>query len=156
MRIGMKFYTRNPFKDAEKFVKATDFIEIMPVPGYDYRPFKRLGQPVVIHAAHVWFGFNPANPEKEERTREILKLALEAADYLDAEKIIFHIGKMENDKCSAERALKFFLELKDKRMIVENLPIGDFKRAIGDGDVTIETNHDSVEKQMNDIAFLRK
>ncbi|MFH1638039.1 MAG: TIM barrel protein [Candidatus Woesearchaeota archaeon] len=240
MKIGLKWYTGNPIKLVRKFVKHTDFMEIMPVPGTDYRRYKQLGQVTIVHIPHIRFGYNPSNPEREKKTMQLVQHSIEAADYYGAEKIIAHPGLMENKGCILENTIDFFSSIKDKRLLIENMhlnsaygtpflgampedikrvmkktgmgfcldfahaaatsakikipvldvvkdfmklkpkhfhicggylhrtrdthshlgdgnfPLEEFKKTIGKGWVSVETPHDTVERQMKDIEFLRK
>lgn len=116
MLLGVKTY--NDKKFIEYFKDKVDFLEVMSfAKREDLENIK-----IIIHCKHQLFGINPADKTKEKENLEELKKGQEIANITKAEKIIFHPGFIENENCSKEQAIKIVKELKDKRIIIENLP----------------------------------
>lgn len=116
MKLGVKTYDDTEF--IEYFKDKVDFIEIM-----SFANKKDLiDKKIVIHSKHSKFGINPADKEKEKENLEEIQKSLEIADFSNSTKIIVHPGLFENNSCSKEQAVKIIKEMKDKRIILENMP----------------------------------
>jgi len=120
MKIGVKSYDYN--KELEYFRDKADFFEIMVVEGRDYSGFNKFKMPFVIHSQHAVFGINNANSEIHQKNMSSFNYAQKIADMLGAKKIIMHPGSIENDGCSKSNSINFIKSLKDKRVIIENMP----------------------------------
>jgi len=120
MKIGVKSYDYR--KELEYFKDKADFFEIMAVEGRDYSKFKEFKIPFVIHSQHASFGINNANSEIHQKNLDSFNYAKKIADMLGAKKIVVHPGKIENNSCSKNNSIKFIKSLKDKRIIIENMP----------------------------------
>ncbi len=120
MKIGVKTFD-NP-KFLKNFENKVDFFEIMAAQKNDYSFLKNFSLPIVIHAEHDKFGFNPADISKKEFNMKAIKFAIKIADLSNAKKIIVHPGQIENKNCSIKNAINFFKEINDKRILIENLP----------------------------------
>lgn len=116
MKLGVKTY--NDKKYIEHFKDKVDFIEVMSFAEKE----DIIDKEIVIHCKHSRFGINPADKEKEEENILEIKKGQEIADLTKANKIIFHPGFIENKKCSRQQAIKILKEIKDERIIIENLP----------------------------------
>ncbi len=119
----MKTWSGNGIKRISSSAKIGDFIEVMIEPDVDYTYLKKIKTKFVIHCGHMYFGFNPPGKERWDECKRILQKAQEAADFLNAKKIIVHFGLIENDeqaKDGVKNALEFFKDFKDKRIILEN------------------------------------
>lgn len=120
MKIGVKSYDYS--KELEYFKDKADFFEIMVVEGRDYSRFKNFNMPFVIHCQHAIFGINNADKQLYQKNLNSFNSAKKVADMLKAEKIILHPGNMKNEACSRENSINFIKSLKDKRIIIENMP----------------------------------
>lgn len=126
MKIGVKFYDYEP--EVEYSKKNADFIEIMAIEGHDYSKFEDFPVPIVIHCQHDSFGVNNADKSKYDRDLRSINFALKVADSTNAEKIIVHPGELKNNDCSEENSIDLIKNIKDKRIIIENMPqLGKFK-----------------------------
>jgi len=117
MKIGVKTYDGKEF--IEYFKDKVDFIEVMSFIDKKFLPNTK----IVIHCKHQRFGINPADKEKEKENINELKEGQTIANFCNATKIIFHPGFIENENCSKEQAIKILKEIKDERIIIENLPV---------------------------------
>lgn len=120
MKIGVKIYRY--VKGIEEFAKIVDFIEIMALEGENYSKFEKLGIPIIIHAQHHRHGVNNADKTKDEKNNSSINFAINLADTLNADKIIVHPGELDSEDCSRENAVSFIKNLKDSRILVENMP----------------------------------
>ncbi len=80
--------------------------------------WKLLNIPYIIHAPHFMHGINFSS---EEKLKDNIKLAYEAlkyADYLNADKVIFHSG-IKGDYKETARQIKM---INDERILIENKP----------------------------------
>ncbi len=126
MKIGAKIFgiKNKPFLD--KIAEKVDFIEIMAIQGQDYSFLKSYGKKIALHAEHQEFGINPADASKNNENTKSINFAFELAGRLDAGKIICHAGAIENENCSEETAIEFFRNIKNNRILIENLPLIDY------------------------------
>jgi len=120
MKVGIKVYRYA--KGIEKFFGFVDFVEVMAIEGRDYAAFESLGIPLIIHAQHQGFEVNNADIKKYEKNASSINFAIKLADKFNAKKIILHPGEIENEDCSEENALSFVKNLRDRRILVENMP----------------------------------
>jgi len=120
MKIGIKSY--DYVQELEYFKDKADFFEIMAVEGRDYSGFKNFKMPFVIHSQHAIFGINNANKEIYQKNLDSFNYASKVADMLGAKKIVVHPGNIENNNCSENNSINFVKSLKDKRVIIENMP----------------------------------
>lgn len=123
MKIGAKVYGTKDRAFLNTIAEKVDFIETMAIRGADYSFLKRYNKKIVVHAEHHFFGVNPADPAKYKDNLNSINFALKIADKLNAEKVIAHAGVIWNEKCSEETAISFFKELKDRRILIENIPL---------------------------------
>lgn len=125
MKIGVK-----TFKDGEflrHFKDKVDFFEVMAIQETDYSFLKEFSLPIVIHAQHLGFGVNNANKTKVIKNEESINFAVNLANEYGADKIIIHPGEITDDNCSVEQAIYFLKLIKDKRILIENIPLrGNF------------------------------
>lgn len=121
MKVGVKIWR---VKNLDGLVREgkLDFIETMAIVGEDYSQLKDYGIPVTIHAEHLFFGVNPADPLLLERNIKSVNFAIKTADMFDAETIVIHPGCMQNHNCNLETSINFLKSVYDPRMIVENMP----------------------------------
>ena len=119
MKIGVKTFDNPSF--LKHFEKEVDFFEVMAIEGKNYDFVKELKKPIIIHAQHEALGINNSNKTSLEKSKSSLKFAIKVADMCNAEKIILHPGKIENENCSKEVFLSLIKDFKDERIIVENL-----------------------------------
>ncbi len=122
MKIGVKTFDNPNF--LKHFENKVNFFEIMAVQKNDYSFLKNFSLPMVIHAEHGSFGFNPADISKKKQNLKTIKFAIKVADLVNAKKIIVHPEGIEkgNKNCSIENAINFFKEINDERILIENLP----------------------------------
>ena len=122
MKIGVKTYDNADF--LHQFKKNADFFEIMAVQDNDYSFLGEFSKakPIVVHAEHQAFGTNPADKSKEIQDKGSIKFAQQIANLNGTEKIVIHPGRIENTNCKKENAINFIKSLKDKRILIENLP----------------------------------
>ena len=120
MKIGVKTYGEVSF--LKKFESNVDFFEIMAVQKNNYSFLKELKKPIIIHAQHQAFNVNNADKSKEKINKDSINFAVKIADMAGAEKIILHPGIISDENCSEENSINFIKNLKDNRIIIENLP----------------------------------
>jgi len=123
MKFGIKTYKDEQFLDA--FINKADFFEVQAIQKYNYnflKKYKKLNIPIVIHAEHLMFGFNPADKTKTKSNLKSIKFAIKLANLTNSKKIIIHPGAITNKNCSEQQAIDFIKKLKDKRILIENLP----------------------------------
>jgi len=119
MKIGVKTW------DSEKFLKhfenQADFFEVQAIQTNDYKFLKKFSKPIVIHAEHFKQGSNPADKTMFKQNLKSINFAIKLADKTNAKKIILHAGAIVNKNCSKQQAIDFIKNIKDKRIIIENL-----------------------------------
>ncbi len=121
MNVGLKlYYDDQPF--FEKFKDHVDFFEVEAFPRFHFDFLNDYDMPFVVHAPMWAQGVNLANPEREEVNVANMRHAQEVADRLDAKYIIVHPHLQEHAGCNTDNTAKFIKALKDKRIIVENMP----------------------------------
>jgi len=125
MKLGLKTYPLD-LERAMSFPDLFDFIELLIPIDFDPKELLQYSFPINIHAAHDKFGYNPADPKQKEINEIIIQKALEAADLTNAEYIVVHPGRSSN-KEDESNVLDFFDDKFDKRMLIENCPIGTDK-----------------------------
>jgi sugar phosphate isomerase/epimerase len=125
LRFGLKLWSFNDdyFSDACRFFDEGiyDYIELYIVPDSYERYcslWRNLRIPYVIHAPHYENGMNPAILECEKNNMKLAAEAIEFANVLSSDTIIFHPGINGNIEVTAS----FFHKLNDKRIVVENKP----------------------------------
>ncbi len=126
--IGGKLYSKN-YEFFEEFGRIYDFIEVLIEPDVNlnalFEAVSLSKKPIRIHAAHQYFGFNPANPKKFEVSKKILEKAILAAEKFNCASIVVHPG-FEEEGISLEKAkrntIEFFRLYFDKRLAIENCP----------------------------------
>ncbi|MFH1249142.1 MAG: TIM barrel protein [archaeon] len=126
MKAGVKIFGIKDQQFLDEAVENADFIETMAIRGGNYEFLKSYNKPIVIHAEHRDFGINPADYSKSAINSASLDFAIKTADMLDAKKIICHPGVLEDKNCSEQTSVDFFKNIKDKRVIIENLPLIDY------------------------------
>ena len=137
-KFGFKTFSsnlrNNPkiFDDIREYVIAHNdkmFVEFMIVPGTSKTELSVLKDKfsdieVRIHAPHHLLGFDAANKGLEVSNRKMFELSQTAADILNAKTIVVHSGCGEGIGALKETVRQFNL-FDDKRIVVENLPLGD-------------------------------
>lgn len=131
MKFGVKTYDDERFLDY--FFSRADFFEVQAIRGKDYSFLNKFAGkiPIVIHAEHFNFGVNAADSLLEKENRESIEFAIKVADLAKAKKIVFHPGSISNENCSKENAIRFLKSIKDKRIVLENLPIAKEYNCLG-------------------------
>lgn len=130
MKIGTKIGFFSSREYIERIKNHVDFFELYVTDDYDYRSLKELGLEFVVHAAHQGHDVNLADPDKSTENKRLIGLALKAADYLNATKVIIHPGETIDRELGAKLSATHVKKLGDSRICVENMPIttgeGDF------------------------------
>ena len=123
MKFGVKTYDNEDFLDY--FLDKADFFEVQAIRGKDYSFLQKFAGkiPMVIHAEHQGFGVNAADSTLEKVNLESINFAIKVADLAKADYIVFHPGIINNKNCSIDNSIKFLKKIKDKRIILENLPM---------------------------------
>lgn len=131
MKFGVKTYDDEKFLDY--FFSKADFFEVQAIRGKDYSFLNKFAGkiPIVIHAEHYNFGVNAADESLEKTNCESVDFAIKIANLAKAEKIVFHPGSISNENCSKETAINFLKSIKDKRIVLENLPNSDVANCLG-------------------------
>lgn len=124
-KFGLKLWSINKnYMDIAKKLydeQVYDYIELYAIPASfdDYaNRWKSLNIPYVIHAPHFMHGINFSVKEKQQDNLKLAYDALKYADYLNADKIIFHPG-INGDYKETARQIKL---INDKRILIENKP----------------------------------
>jgi len=124
-KLGLKLWSINTdyyYEEAKRLYSqgVFDYIELYVVPNtLDTLPkWKEIGIPFTLHAPHFNHGINLADKEKCHYNKNCFEEIFKAADYLQAQYIIFHPGVL-GDIHETVRQLK---TIHDARMIVENKP----------------------------------
>lgn len=104
-----------------------DYIELYAVPNSFNNTsslWKNLNIPYIMHGPHFAHGVNFSLKEYEQNNIEIVKETIKYADFINAEKIIFHPG-IKGDYKETARQLKKMIDMKiiDSRVIIENKPL---------------------------------
>ncbi len=120
MKIGVKIFPQD-LDYIPDIAKHCDFLEVMAIPGSDFKILKKFHENFSIHVAHERWGSNLANPVKKKTNDICSKAASDAADILDADNIVIHPGFIESKSCTADEVIESLAKL-DSRFIVENMP----------------------------------
>ena len=125
-KFGLKLWSvnENYIDTAKKLYDENiyDYIELYAIPSSfdEYAElWKSLNIPYIIHAPHFMHGIDFSC---EEKLNDNIKLAYEAlkyADYLNADKIIFHPG-IKGDYRQTARQIRM---INDERILIENKPL---------------------------------
>jgi sugar phosphate isomerase/epimerase len=126
MKIGVKTFDNGNF--LKPFEDKVDFFEVMAIENVDYSFLKELHLPIVIHSQHRGFGVNIADKTKLQKNLTSINFAIDLANKANAKKIILHPGELDNKDCSREQAINFIKSIRDKRIIIENIPPEETKR----------------------------
>jgi len=125
-RLGLKIWSTNVenSEEAEQLVKDSvyDYVEIFYVPDSfadvrDHWSSRKIHY--VVHAPHYLTGLNFARPEQLKKNSQLAAQALEFADYLGAEVVIFHPGL----DGPIEESVRQMSLIQDPRLHVENVPM---------------------------------
>ena len=119
MKIGVKTWRSEKF--LKHFEKTADFFEVQAIQSENYKFLKKFSKPIVIHAEHSGFGVNPADKTLKKKNLKSINYAIKIADSIDAKKIILHPGFIKNKNCSEQNSIEFIKDLKDKRILIENV-----------------------------------
>lgn len=124
-RYGLKLWSinKNYINAAKSLYEKNiyDYIELYAVPNSfdEYAAlWKNLNIPYIIHAPHFLHGLNFSNYEQEKENIRLAYDALKFADFLNAEKVIFHPG-IKGDYKETARQINL---INDERMLIENKP----------------------------------
>lgn len=124
-QFGLKLWSINEnYMDTAKKLydeKVYDYIELYAIPSsFDKyaRRWKSLNIPYIIHAPHFMHGINFSVAEKLNDNMKLAREALKYADYLCADKIIFHPGINGDYKQTAYQ----IKSINDERILIENKP----------------------------------
>lgn len=126
MKIGVKTWDSKDF--LEPFKDKVDFFEIMAIEKNNYNFLKEFNLPIVIHAQHRGFGVNNADKTKIQKNLDSINFAIKLADTYNVKKIIAHPGELDSENSSIEQSIDFIKNIKDKRVIVENIPLQNVYR----------------------------
>lgn len=121
MKIGVKTFDDKNF--LEPFKDKVDFFEIMAIEKNNYDFLKEFNLPVVIHSQHRSFGVNVADKTIVQRNLDSINFAIKIANQTNAKKIILHPGELDGKNSSIEQSIEFIKDIKDKRFIIENIPL---------------------------------
>jgi uncharacterized protein (UPF0276 family) len=127
MKFGVKTYDSEKFLDF--FIDKADFFEVQAVCNNDYSFMKKyIGRkPIVIHAEHSLWEINYADSSKYNLNLDSINFAIKLADELNSEKIVVHLGYLENEFCSLQNCINFLKSIKDTRILIENVPLEFYK-----------------------------
>ena len=120
MKLGVKTFKEGDF--LRPFKDKADFFEVMAIQDENYSFLKEFSLPIVIHAQHQKFGVNNADKTKIKKNIDSTNFAINLANEYKANKIIVHPGEITDKNCSEAQAVSFFKSIKDKRILIENLP----------------------------------
>lgn len=121
MKLGVKTFNSKDF--LEPFKDKVDFFEIMAIETVNYDFLKEFDIPIVIHSQHRKFGVNVADKTKIQRNLDSINFAINLANQTKAKKIIIHPGELDGKDSSREQSINFIKNIKDDRIIIENIPI---------------------------------
>ncbi len=124
-KFGLKLWSinKNYIDIAKKLYDENiyDYIELYAIPSSfdEYaKMWKSLNIPYIIHAPHFMHGLNFSYKDKLDDNIKLSYEALKYADYLHADKVIFHSGIKGDYK---ETAYQIKL-IHDERILIENKP----------------------------------
>ncbi len=154
-KFGLKLWSVNDnyIDTAKKLYDENiyDYIELYAIPSSfdEYAElWKSLNIPYIIHAPHFMHGIDFSC---EEKLNDNIKLAYEAlkyADYLNADKIIFHPG-IKGDYRQTARQIRM---INDERILIENKPyhVAVETSALSLYDVCVGYNPEQIEYIMQE------
>ena len=122
--VGLKLWSINEnYYDAAKALYERgvyDYIELYAVPDTcdTLSLWKGLQIPYVVHAPHSLSGLNFSLPAQASENRILALQAIEFADVLGAEKIIFHPGI----NGTVKETIRQLQQIGDPRILIENKP----------------------------------
>lgn len=148
-KYGLKLWSIN-----ENYINAAkslyeqeiyDYIELYAVPESfnEYASlWKGLNIPYIIHAPHFLHGLNFSNYEQEKENIRLAYDALKYADFLHAEKVIFHPG-IKGDYKESVRQINL---INDERMLIENKPmnVAVKNKYLSDDDICVGYNYEQI------------
>lgn len=118
--FGLKLWSTNTdlISAAIKLIdeKIFNYIELLVVPGTQISPFM-IDVPYIIHIPHHKFGLNIGDARIKKYNLLKITECMAWADELDAKYMILHAGDG-----SMEHAGDLLYELKDRRLLIENMP----------------------------------
>lgn len=124
-KFGLKLWSvnKNYVDTAKKLYDENiyDYIELYAIPSSfdEYAAlWKSLNIPYIIHGPHFMHGINFSVIDKLNDNMKLAYEALKYADYLNADKIIFHPG-INGDYRQTAKQIKM---INDERIIIENKP----------------------------------
>jgi endonuclease IV len=123
MKIGVKIWPDNAAYAAE-IAGHVDFIEVMAKRNSDFSFLEDIDLPFVVHAEHGGQGVNYADTGNRPLSEETIRLATVLADRINARTIVAHSGYLDAKpvpSISADNAISFLRDLKDNRIVIENL-----------------------------------
>jgi sugar phosphate isomerase/epimerase len=126
MKFGLKDYYKEEILDI--YEKEADFLEIEGLRNKNYDFIKKYKIPIVVHAEHLSLGSNPANPKLHQQNLDSINQAIKISDIAKGKKIVYHSGDLNDKGTNKETAIKFIKNIEDKRIMLENLPLGYGKR----------------------------
>lgn len=120
LNFGLKLWSTNKdlVNKAKQLIdeKIFDYIELFVVPDTPISPFL-MDVPYIIHIPHHKFGVNIGEASIKEYNIEKINESIKWADELNAEYLILHAGHG-----SMEHAQDVLCEIKDSRLLIENMP----------------------------------
>lgn len=124
-KFGLKLWSvnKNYIDTAKKLYDENiyDYIELYAIPSSfdEFAPlWKSLNIPYIIHAPHFMHGINFSFEDKLNDNMKLAYEALKYADYLNADKVIFHPG-IKGDYRQTAKQIKM---INDERILIENKP----------------------------------
>lgn len=149
MKLGAKISGKKEMSFLEKVIGSIDFIEIIARRNQDYDFLKNFGKKIVIHVEHQVLGINPADNSKYSRNLETIIYALKLADELKANKVVCHPGIILNPNCSEEVAINFFKSINDDRILIENMPLLNYRGRVIDALCALPAETETFLKKSN-------
>jgi deoxyribonuclease-4 len=121
IKFGLKLWSTNSnlLKEAKELIENNVFqyIEVTPIPNTEMTSFLAYNLPYIIHITTERHGLNIADKEKEEINLKMIYSCIEWADKLNAKYLILHPGYGP-----VNSAIEFLDNIKDKRILIENMP----------------------------------
>ena len=121
IKFGLKLWSTNYnlVNKAKELIENNVFqcIELTPIPNTEIAPFLEFNLPYIIHITTEKHGLNIADKEKKEFNSETINSCIKWADKLNAKYLILHPGYG-----SVNSAIEFLDNIKDKRILIENMP----------------------------------
>lgn len=116
MKFGLKLFP-DKIDLIERYKDIFDYFEMFIKPDTDLKILKNVNVPLIIHATHETYDYNPADPKMFASTKKLLKKAIKAADMVNSKYIIVHCGYDGQEK----DMINFFKKVYDKRFLFENI-----------------------------------